>query len=48
MPDYLRCVTRLREVLGPWVIDLLGGGMLLTVLDWPANTREARYWLSET
>lgn len=42
--DYLRCAKRIRDVLGPLVIDLLGVG-LDVVLDFPANTVADREWL---
>lgn len=42
--DYLRCARRLRDVLQPLVIDLLGSGVNV-VLDFPANTVADRQWL---
>jgi len=42
--DYVRCAKRIRDVLGPLVIDLLGVG-LDVVLDFPANTVADREWL---
>ena len=42
--DYLRCARRLRDVLQPLVIDLLGSGVNV-VLDVPANTVADRQWL---
>ena len=42
--DYLRCVQRLRGVLGPLVIDTLKVGVAV-VLDFPANTVADRQWL---
>lgn len=42
--DYVRCAKRIRDVLGPLVIDLLGAG-LDVVLDFPANTVADRAWL---
>lgn len=42
--DYVRCAKRIRDVLEPLVIDLLGAG-LDVVLDFPANTLADREWL---
>ncbi|WP_095189809.1 ATP-binding protein [Pseudomonas sp. Irchel 3E19] len=42
--DYVRCAKRIRDVLGPLVIDLLGV-RLDVVLDFPANTVADREWL---
>lgn len=42
--DYLRCAPRLRAAMGPHVVDLLRLG-LSVVLDFPANTPEARAWM---
>ncbi|MCU1726029.1 ATP-binding protein [Pseudomonas sp. 7P_10.2_Bac1] len=42
--DYLRCARRIRNVLQPLVIDLLGSGVNV-VLDVPANTVADRQWL---
>lgn len=44
--DYVRCTRRLRAVMGPHVVDLLGAG-LSVVLDFAANTPEVRHWLRE-
>lgn len=44
--DYVRCAARLREVLGPLLRQVLAKGMPV-VLDWPANTREARAWFRD-
>lgn len=42
--DYVRCSKRVRDVLGPLVVNLLGSG-LDVVLDFPANTVPDREWL---
>ncbi|MDE1148336.1 MAG: ATP-binding protein [Azospirillaceae bacterium] len=42
--DYVRCSARLRQVMGPHVIDLLRAG-LSVVLDFPANTVGLRAWM---
>lgn len=42
--DYVRCSGRLRSVVGPHVIALLGAG-LSVVLDYPANTISGRAWM---
>jgi predicted kinase len=42
--DYRRVSMRLRNVMGPHVVDLLRSGRTV-VLDYPANTRAARAWL---
>lgn len=42
--DYVRCARRIRQVLQPLVIKLLGSGVSV-VLDVPANTRADREWL---
>jgi predicted kinase len=42
--DYVRCSRRLREVIGPHVIELLRLGVSV-VLDFPANTLAARSWM---
>lgn len=42
--DYVRCARRIRDVLGPLVIDVLASGISV-VLDFPANTRADREWL---
>lgn len=42
--EYLRLSHRLREVLGPLVIDVLATGNNV-VLDFPANTLADRQWL---
>ena len=43
LDDYVRCSGRLRSVIGPHVVALLGGG-LSVVLDFPANTVASRSW----
>ncbi len=42
--DYVRFSARLREVLGPHVVQLLRSG-LSVVLDFPANTPATRAWM---
>lgn len=42
--DYVRCASRLRGVIGPHVVSLLGAGVSV-VLDFPANTVETRAWM---
>lgn len=42
--DYVRCAGRLRGAMGPHVIALLRAGVTV-VLDFPANTVEARAWM---
>ncbi len=44
LKDYVRCSTRLREVIGPHVVSLLREGVSV-VMDFPANTHEQRHWL---
>lgn len=44
--DYLRCTSRLREVMGPHVTALLNTG-LSVILDFQANTRESRSWMRD-
>lgn len=41
--DYLRFAPRVRSVVGPLTVDLLGAGRNV-VLDFPANTRVSRQW----
>ena len=41
--DYRRFAPRLKEVVGPLVVDLLRSGKAV-VLDFPANTRATRAW----
>jgi predicted kinase len=42
--DYNRLVPRLRDAMGPHLVDLLGVG-LSVVLDWPANSIASRAWM---
>ena len=42
--DYVRCAARLREAIGPHVINLLRQGISV-VLDFQANTPAARGWM---
>jgi predicted kinase len=42
--DYVRCTARLQAVIGPHVAALLNAGVSV-VLDFQANTREARSWM---
>ena len=46
LQDYVRCTTRLRQVLTPHVVDLLNRN-LSVVLDFSANTVEMRKWFRE-
>ncbi len=42
--DYVKLSKRLRDVMGPLVIDMLKAGINV-VLDFPANTPADRHWL---
>ena len=42
--DYVRFSRRLREAMGPHLVELLGAGLSI-VLDFPANTRAVRAWM---
>lgn len=44
--DYVRCASKLRQVMGPHVAALLNAGVSV-VLDFPANTVETRAWMRE-
>jgi predicted kinase len=44
LSDYVRCATKLRSVMGPHIVSLLKSGTSV-VLDFPANTVEARQWI---
>lgn len=44
--EYVRHAQRIRDVMGPLVIDLLRAGVDV-VLDFPANTPADRKWLSD-
>lgn len=42
--DYLRCASRLRQIMGPHIAALLKSGVSV-VLDFQANTVESRVWM---
>jgi predicted kinase len=44
LPDYVRCSSKLRPIMGPHVAALLNAGVSV-VLDFPANTVEQRRWM---
>lgn len=44
VPDYVRCASKLRGVMGPHISSLLNAGVSV-VLDFPANTVETRDWM---
>lgn len=44
--DYVRCTSKLRKIMGPHVVSLLDAGVSV-VLDFQANTIEARRWMQE-
>lgn len=44
--DYMRCASKLRQVMGPHVVSLLNAGVSV-VLDFQANTIEARRWMRD-
>ncbi len=44
--DFVRCSGKLRRIMGPHVVELLKAGTSV-VLDFQANTREARAWMRE-
>jgi predicted kinase len=44
MADYMRCMTKLRNIIGPHVVSLLNNGVSV-VLDFQANTVESRDWM---
>ncbi|MBT0956367.1 ATP-binding protein [Alphaproteobacteria bacterium KMM 3653] len=44
LSDYVRCMGRLRGVIGPHIVALLRSG-LTVVLDFQANTVESRAWM---
>ena len=46
LADYVRCSTRINQVVQPLVCELLSRG-LNVVLDFPANTRTQRAWFRE-
>ena len=43
-PDYVRCASKLRTIMGPHISSLLKAGVSV-VLDFPANTVETRAWM---
>lgn len=44
--DYVRCAGKLRDIMGQHIAALLNAGVSV-VLDFPANTVEARKWMRE-
>lgn len=44
LKDYVRCSSKLREIMGPHVVSLLNAGVSVA-LDFPANTVETRAWM---
>ncbi|MEM5521991.1 ATP-binding protein [Sulfitobacter sp. AS59] len=42
--DYMRCMSKFREVMGPHVVSLLNKGISV-VLDFQANTISSREWM---
>ena len=42
--DYVRCASKLRQIMGPHISALLNAGVSV-VLDFPANTVENRDWM---
>ncbi|OAN67330.1 cell division protein ZipA [Rhodobacteraceae bacterium EhC02] len=44
IPDYMRCMSKFREVMGPHIVSLLNEGMSV-VLDFQANTIASREWM---
>lgn len=42
--DYVRCASKLRDIMGPHISSLLNAGVSV-VLDFPANTVEQRDWM---
>jgi len=46
LEDYVRCSNRIKDALGPHVVDLLGAG-LTVVLDFPGNTPNQRAWMRD-
>lgn len=44
LPDYVRCSSKLRRIMGPHVAAMLNAGVSI-VLDFPANTVEQRRWM---
>ena len=46
LDDYARCAGRLRQAIGPHIVNLLQSG-LSVVLDFQANTPSARAWMRQ-
>lgn len=44
--DFVRCMTKLRGIMGPHIKSLLNAGTSV-VLDFQANTIEARQWMKD-
>lgn len=44
LPDYVRCSSKLRGIMGSHVAAMLNAGVSI-VLDFPANTVEQRRWM---
>lgn len=44
LSDYVRCMTKLRTIMGPHVTSLLNAGVSV-VLDFQANTLASRDWM---
>lgn len=44
LPDYVRCSSKLRGIMGPHVAAMLNAGVSI-VLDFPTNTVEQRRWM---
>jgi predicted kinase len=44
LPDYVRCSSKLRGIMGPHAAAMLNAGVSI-VLDFPANTVEQRRWM---
>lgn len=43
IPDFIRCSARLRDAIGPHIVELLSHGQSV-VLDLPGNTTTQRAW----
>ncbi|MEX0277902.1 MAG: AAA family ATPase [Ruegeria sp.] len=44
--DFVRCSKKLRDIMGPHIVSMLKAGTSV-VLDFQANTVEARAWMSD-
>ena len=44
LKDFLRCSAKLKTAIGPHIVSLLKAGVSV-VLDYQANTRDARTWM---